>query len=711
MGNKRNSEHGWIWRHRLVVASLSVLIACAGLFVVGYESFTGCERLTLYCPTVIPYSSSYSPGYQTGPAFRHPWAEFSGGSDTGSSIVAAAPPDSGSYTPQPDQTDVAYNAKLDNNDANPRTVSDGHPVAVDFFIGGDDPRNIVDEPKLSREARDYIQQRASDRYVPFTVSLVCLACENQSQQTKDITFIATEGRSDVARWIITPSASRAKDGIGELKFIIMYKGGILDVRRARVYFGKVSSVAAAAAASGYCPQNMNLPRGSDVVILADLEGEAVVMRVDVHDDNLANQLASLTRSGSSLIKYQTSLRTENDRQGLLLDTVKQFAKLNEAPLSTYGLKLTDPQSKEVNDVLLDVGSNLYSRLISKRGGNLREIFRTIEAYGTRRAREGKPLRIAILTTGKTDIPWQLLHDPNADPGPAEFWGNKYILFNYPILNDTCELPSTDIVASPDNKVVYIQFREPADKAVSNLSEQYGSYLSKQSGPTGFYGSIYSGAKSPADLRGYIAKNSRDIVMIAAFTHGQGAPIIVSDQNRGGEIVELSATGPALKFSNNELLRSHTISDWARGYGVDNYYFAGWPIVFLDGCSTGTVGGVASPNGDPFQYVFLENGARAVIVTEAPILSDLGSDFGKLFFKKLMAGDTIAAAIFSARKSELLLNNNPLGLLYTLYGNGSTRTFAGYASPSGYSSGYYGTQGAPDGYYGTQGSSGGYTGGN
>jgi hypothetical protein len=110
----------------------------------------------------------------------------------------------------------------------------------------------------------------------------------------------------------------------------------------------------------------------------------------------------------------------------------------------------------------------------------------------------------------------------------------------------------------------------------------------------------------------------------------------------------------------------------REQSVTDPFFTLRPIGFLNGCETGTMGGSDRQfGGTPFQSIFLSRGARAVVVTEAPIWWYFGYAMGVEYLDNLKAGKDASEALYEARR-DFLDGKNPFGLLYSLYGNGGAR---------------------------------------
>lgn len=89
-----------------------------------------------------------------------------------------------------------------------------------------------------------------------------------------------------------------------------------------------------------------------------------------------------------------------------------------------------------------------------------------------------------------------------------------------------------------------------------------------------------------------------------------------------------------------------------------------PLIFLNGC--GTVG--FNPEAlSPFITTLVQNrGASGLIGTEIPVWEQLASEFAMSFLSNFLDNMSAGAALLKVRR-ELLAQNNPLGLVYTLYG--------------------------------------------
>jgi CHAT domain len=92
-----------------------------------------------------------------------------------------------------------------------------------------------------------------------------------------------------------------------------------------------------------------------------------------------------------------------------------------------------------------------------------------------------------------------------------------------------------------------------------------------------------------------------------------------------------------------------------------------PLIFLNACATGiTVPG----DFDSLVRIFTTSGSRAVVSTQAAIPDRFGAAFSEAFYNELLVKQrrTVGQALHNAKWEMLNLENNPLGLLYTLHGN-------------------------------------------
>jgi hypothetical protein len=88
-----------------------------------------------------------------------------------------------------------------------------------------------------------------------------------------------------------------------------------------------------------------------------------------------------------------------------------------------------------------------------------------------------------------------------------------------------------------------------------------------------------------------------------------------------------------------------------------------PLVFFNGCR----GNFHPFAAESVVRVLARNGNRAVVSTSMKVPDDVAAEFGGFYYRRLLAGDTSAAALRHARWDLLVGRGSPLGLLYTYYG--------------------------------------------
>jgi CHAT domain len=91
-----------------------------------------------------------------------------------------------------------------------------------------------------------------------------------------------------------------------------------------------------------------------------------------------------------------------------------------------------------------------------------------------------------------------------------------------------------------------------------------------------------------------------------------------------------------------------------------------PIVLLSMCESAQV----TSSGAGFVTLFLNRGARAAMGTEGPTLWSLGRDLDIAVITRLLNGESIGSAFFSAKRE--MAAKNPLALIYSLWGDRDAR---------------------------------------
>jgi len=99
--------------------------------------------------------------------------------------------------------------------------------------------------------------------------------------------------------------------------------------------------------------------------------------------------------------------------------------------------------------------------------------------------------------------------------------------------------------------------------------------------------------------------------------------------------------------------------------IEPYRNAAHPLVFMNACDSSVMDPTAVTS---FPHFFLRRGSCAYIGTEAPVPDALAELISDAFYTELLTGASIGAALYRAKWHLAQDHDNPLGLLYMLYGN-------------------------------------------
>ena len=97
------------------------------------------------------------------------------------------------------------------------------------------------------------------------------------------------------------------------------------------------------------------------------------------------------------------------------------------------------------------------------------------------------------------------------------------------------------------------------------------------------------------------------------------------------------------------------------------YLTGAPLVILNACETGPSRQLPYVS---FQNVMTKLGARGVVTTEVSVWMSLGHEVGTRLIDRLGKGEAAADALTAIRRELYTEKRNPLGLLYSYYGDPS-----------------------------------------
>jgi hypothetical protein len=96
---------------------------------------------------------------------------------------------------------------------------------------------------------------------------------------------------------------------------------------------------------------------------------------------------------------------------------------------------------------------------------------------------------------------------------------------------------------------------------------------------------------------------------------------------------------------------------------------GNPLIVMNACGTGALSPLFTSD---FVTLFLESGARGVVATECMVDDEFAADFAKILYKFLFRGKSLGKSLLAARRYFWEEDNNPSGLLYSMYASPSIR---------------------------------------
>ena len=148
---------------------------------------------------------------------------------------------------------------------------------------------------------------------------------------------------------------------------------------------------------------------------------------------------------------------------------------------------------------------------------------------------------------------------------------------------------------------------------------------------------------------------RDLDLVYLYCHGIGRT-----QTPFGSM------GPGLDFGKAHDAQQPQLADLIPASELGSPTWDHAPLVFMNGCSTA---GFSPYTPSELVIAFVQGRhAAAVVGTEVTVWEVLAREFALLFFDAFLArGQNAGAALLAARRA-LLAKNNPLGLVYTLYGS-------------------------------------------
>jgi len=568
---------------------------------------------------------------------------------------------------------VVYNAVFAPTVAHSKTdIVDATPASVSFFIGPPDSNNAIDATSWT-VAPKLLEDKTN---VPLIVRMTCTFCKDEVVQKQAITYFGSMASSSPAVFKFLPQKSKIADpdGIGQIDFQITQNNIQVDyiVVRVHVVAAGTTTLQLGTKADPPAVASLQTPvwaRAIDLILsIRSGAGDRLEVSFQPGTPELNALFQGKQNSPDGSVRwFKTGVhanqipRLEGDLYLDLFATINGDVNLKtilsgSTVVGNQGVsaeQLTPTDQKKLVKLLATHGATWYKQLfVTGAETDLTTLMAKFRTYSL----TDRTVRLRIESQG-IYLPWQLIIPPSdSDWNAEEFWG-----FRYEVSVDPTGIDLPSLYLGPlqmGGYVLYGQYRsaDPNDD-VANLGGKELTFLQTTLGL-----SNVMSANSRDTFKNGLANDREDIRLILTFTHGANGTNIDS----GGEITYDSA-GPRLIFAENEYLPVSAISQLVSETRPEEVsFFSAGPVIFLNGCETGTAGFYTTTNED-FAGTFLTLGSRGVVVTEAPIWIHFGYDFGQSLLQELKTGEPITDAILKTRKAYLRTANNPLGLLYSYYG--------------------------------------------
>lgn len=573
-----------------------------------------------------------------------------------------------------------------NKSRNPLTLLPGELTELKFYIGTKSPKSVIP----AWETPFWHPEDEKDEKLELTLSLYCSFCEKETYYQDHLAYRFKDRSSSKARFEIVPSAAAVKNsnGVGDLIFTIDDGGKILDRFRVKAFVGDPTPEGLAK----YVPP-VKMP--FETIQQAEGEHPEVVINISYPDSSgklpiiIRPRLKELQKefkeefgngkgSESEMSWKFKSGVTKADLDGLTYGIYMKFRGIMEQnnkqlqkvyrQLGDYvaleaGAAMGDYSDKDREMILYNLkneGENLYWRIfVANAEVDLKKAMEFIDNLPSE-----PPLRISIRSV-ENYAPWQILYPYKKDSAESrkidskKFWGFRYLLeFTNEKDGGIGRRQYTTLTPRPD-EIAFAGWRgSDSEDEVAERVLLLEEYLESKAG-----GTIKPSFKRTEFIR-KIEKGAKDIKFIFAYGHATSGTVMDPHKPVIGGI-ELAAAH--FKFSENEFLRPRDLDDIAK-----KFYLESQPVVILDACETGTFG-INAMNNNGFVGALTRLGAGAVIVTESPVLANFAYHFGEDLINEIFDQKVdISQAMLNVRLKHLRKWKNPLGLVYTLYGNSTMR---------------------------------------
>src|ERR1043165_9307007 len=371
-------------------------------------------------------------------------------------------------------------------------------------------------------------------------------------------------------------------------------------------------------------------------------------------------------------------------------------------VNTYSRKLTvsrttyDSYLKELRGYGMEAWSLLFNIRTSNQEGASERIGQIIasadekltEVTSLLQSNDDKTIQISYADdTGDFIFPWSILHPPTAPDEPVDplrFWGARYRIEQ--VMNDG---PKRDRI---DERPINILFAlDPTFGDAPSQKKMFADYQSANQSEL----QISAPISDQKMLASYLIRDP-SVHLLYFYCHGYAATrpgMIMADgvQALQHYIEEIrkqandddSATADAQANDDDsatadalekllELTSKMAGESWIYLGDAEvkesdltllKFFAKRRPIVFLNMCQSADLAPSLSSG---LVRLFIKRDASAVVGTESPMTSLFADAFSRRVLDALLGGDNIGTALWKARR-HFLIERNPLGLAYTLYG--------------------------------------------
>ena len=546
-----------------------------------------------------------------------------------------------------------------------------------------------------------IARLAAGQPIDLNVALTCSFCPAEPYQRQVLQFDPNSKVSieDVV-FSITPDSRfiDAETGGGTLMLAIDTRGIDVNVIHVPVMVGSPSAemLAAWKQPNVWSLNASELPDKGKTDLIIDVVDAPGKLRVSLspEDDALKSALAdaigqpqpwrfeagvskeALDEHVSDMYLGLRALVDQNKQQ--LQDVYHELGRdLRLSPAATR-LRISDDDRRKMLRVFKENGALLYRYVFLNGDRSLRRAMRALESF----APDDPSRRLVVrIRTKNVYAPWQMVFigrhnifddlNPLTRPRPEDFWGFRFALGTRQ-LDDTAQAPLQTVMTPPSaEQTLFARYRGSgeSDEVRQRADLLSSALLKKLEAPplmvdtrAGFLRQLYDDGP-----------NTR---LIVAYGHATSGTVVA---DVGSELVTVQdARGPRFLFSSNDQLAPKDI-DLVSPAPDEGLLLDSQPFVLFTACDTGT-GGTEPMTNISFVGALTRAGARVVVVTESPIWNNFAYHFSNDILNGFFEGKTASETVLAARLRHLNEWNNPMGLLFTLYGNSNARVSLEASNP-------------------------------